>query len=325
METAITRYIQKGFSEMRSSSTASIPLYLDRDSASKPFKAILSTDSNPIRKRSEMRIATLLLLIIFLIDPGLNGQTRTITGRLVSDFLDPLPGVHIQNSEKLLLAKTDSEGRFTISIQQDTDKLIFGWLGMEVTEIKLQDKCDTVEVVMMSAILYDFMTFRKIDRLRKKRFDELPKVHSEAVKAGLFTTNTICYEREFKPQKPPKSVIDSLSIVYKSERKQIKDTFKGLASGDTIRIPYSGSWGADGTDRTTLYNYSNSVQGENFDCIIRVVITDKSKRKAGYNLVCRVIDCKDCHYINIVRNGKEVKVGETIEYDMKYFKILKNK
>jgi hypothetical protein len=310
---------------MQSSSPASISLNLDRDAASNHLLAILSTDSNPIKKHSEMRIATLLLLIILFIDPGLNGQTRTITGRLVSDFLDPLPGVHIQNSEKLLLAKTDSEGRFTISVQQDTDKLIFSWLGMEVTEIKLQDKCDTVEVVMMSAGTYDFMTLRKVDRLRKKRFDELPTVHSEAVKAGLFTTNTICYEREFKPQKPPKPVLDSISKVYKSERKQIKDTFKGLTSGDTIRIPYSGSWRADGTDRTTLYNYSNYVHVEDFDCIIRAVITDKNKRKGGYNLVCRVIDCKDCHYINIVRNGKELKVGETIEYDMKYFKILKNK
>ncbi|MDP4117555.1 MAG: carboxypeptidase-like regulatory domain-containing protein [Bacteroidota bacterium] len=266
-----------------------------------------------------------MILIILFNNLGLNGQTRTITGRVVSEDLEALPDVNIQNSEKLLLAKTDLEGRFKINIQQETDRLIFSWIGMELTEIKLHDKCDTVEVVMMYAGTYDFMTLRKVDRLRKKRFDKLPSLHSDAVINGLFKNNNICYERIFIAHKPTKPVLDSLSKAYKSKRKQIKDTFKGLALGDTIRIPYSGAWREDGTDRTTLHIYSNGVDGEDFDCIIRVVIIDKNKRKGGYNLVCRVIDCKDCHYDNIVRNGKELKVGETIEFNMKYFKILKNK
>jgi hypothetical protein len=169
------------------------------------------------------------------------------------------------------------------------------------------------------------MTLRKVDRLRKKKFDNLPSLHSDAVRNGLFKNNNICYEIVFKPDKPAKPVLDSLNKVYKSERKQIKDTFKGLALGDNIRIPYSGSWREDGTDRTTLHLYSNGVVGEDFDCIIKGVITDKNKRKGGYNLVCRVIDCKDCHYDNIVLRGTELKVGETFEFNMKYYKILKNK
>jgi hypothetical protein len=269
-----------------------------------------------------MRITTILILIILFIDLGLNGQTRNITGRVVSEDLEALPDVNIQNSEKLLLAKTDLEGRFKINIQKETDKLTFSWLGMELTEIKLQDKCDTIEVVMMYAGTYDFISSNKIDRLRKKRFDGLANLHSNAVKKRLFATNNICYSRQFKPDKP---ILDSIGRVMNQERKQIKQTFKEFALGDTIRIPYSGSWKYDGTDRTTLHLYSYGVDGEDFDCIIRGLITDKNKRKGGYNLVCRVIDCKDCHYDNIVRNGKELKVGETIEFNMKYSKILKNK
>jgi len=272
-----------------------------------------------------MRIATILILIILFIDLGLNGQTRIITGRVVSEDLEALPYVNIKNSEKLLLAKTDLEGRFKISIQQETDKLIFSWIGMELAEIKLHDKCDTVEVVMMYDGTYDFMTLRKVDRLRKKKFDNLPSLHSDAVKNGLFKNNNICYERVFKAYEPAKPVLDSLSKAYKSKRKQIKVAFKGLDLGDTIRIPFSGSWRYDGTARTTLHLYSNSVDGEDFDCIIRGVITDKNKRKGGYNLVCKVIDCKDCHYDNIVLRGTELKVGETFEFNMKYYKILKNK
>ena len=272
-----------------------------------------------------MRIATILTFIILLIDMSLNGQTRTITGRVVSEDLEALPDINIQNSEKLVLAKTDLEGRFKISIQQETDKLIFSWVGMEPTEIKLHNKCNTVEVVMMYAGTYDFMTLKKVDRLRKKRFDNLPNLHSEAVKKGLFQNNSICYERVFKEYNPPKPVLDSINKVYKEKRKQIKVTFKGLDLGDTIRIPFTGSWRDDGTDRTTLHLYSKWVDGEDFDCIIRVVITDKNKRKGGYNLVCRVIDCKDCHYDKIVLRGTELKAGETFEYNMKYYKILKNK
>jgi hypothetical protein len=272
-----------------------------------------------------MRIASILILIILFIDTSLNGQTRTITGRVVSEDLEALPDVNIQNSEKLPLAKTDLEGRFKVSILQETDKLIFSWIGMELTEIKLHDKCDTVEVVMMYDGTYDFMTLKKVDRLRKKRFDNLPSLHSDAVKNGLFKNSNICYERVFKAYKPAKPVLDSLSKVYKLKRKQNKVIFKGLDLGDTIRIPYSGSWRYDGTDRTTLHLYSNGVNGEDFDCIIKGVIADKNKRKGRYNLVYRVIDCKDCHYDNIVLNGAELKVGETFEFNMKYYKILKNK
>ena len=269
-----------------------------------------------------MRIATILILIILFIDLGLNGQTRTITGRVVTEDLEALSGVNIKNTEKLLLAETDLEGRFKISIQQETDKLIFCWLGMELAEIKLQDKCDTVEVVMLYAGTYDFMSSNKIDRLRKKRFDNLANLHSNAVKKGLFATNTICYSRQFKPDKP---IIDSIARVMSQKRKQIKKIFKELAIGDTIRIPYSASWRHDGTDRTTLFSYSYVVDGENFDCIIKGIITEKNKRKGGYNLMYRVIDCKDCHRDNILLNKKELKVGDLIEYNMKYFKILNNK
>jgi hypothetical protein len=269
-----------------------------------------------------MKITPILISALLFLNLNINGQTRTIVGRVISEDMEPLPMVYIQNSDTLLLGKTDMDGRFIISIPQETGRLLFGYVGMEWTEIKLMKDCDTVEVVMMYAGTYDFMTFRKVDRLRKKRFDKLPIAHSEAVRNGLFSTTTICYERKFKPEKP---ALDSISLELKSKRKQIKKIYKGLAVGDTIRIPYSGSWRDDGTDRTTLYSYSYVVDGDNFDCVIKGIITEKNKHKGGYNLVYRVIDCKDCLFANIVLNRKELKVGELIEYNMKHFKVLKNK
>jgi hypothetical protein len=277
-----------------------------------------------------MRIATILIIATLFLSQNLNGQNRIISGRVISEYLEPLPMVYIQNSDTLLLGKTDMDGRFTISIPKETGRLLFGDVGMERTEIILKKDCDTVEVVMMYGVIYDFITLKKADRLRKKRFDNLPNLHSDAVKNGLFENRNICYERVFKEDCPPKPVLDSINKKQKLKIKQNKDTFKGLALGDTIRIPYYGTSRYDGSDTTNLNPYSFTFDRENFDCIIQGVITEKNKRKGGYNLVYRVIDCIDCHYYNMVINepyypSKELKVGETYKFNMKYSKILKNK
>lgn len=272
-----------------------------------------------------MKISIILILTILFFNLNLNGQSRTIIGRVISEDLEPLQGLDIENSDKLLLGKTDMNGRFKISVPQGTDSLLFRYVGMEWTDIRLKKDCDMVEVVIMNDVIYDFISLKKVDRLRKKRYDNLPKLYSDAVKNGLFEKNNICYERAFKEYNPPKPVRDSINKENKLKRKQIKDTFKGLALGDTIRIPYSGDWRYDGTDRTTLHSYSNVVESDSFDCVIKGIITEINSRKGGYNLVYRVIDCNDCHYDNIVLDGKELKGGELIEFNMRYFKILINK
>src|SRR5674476_670863 len=171
-----------------------------------------------LRYPAKMKITTILIIAILLLSLNLNGQNRIISGRVISEDLEPLPMLDIKSSDTVLFGKTDMNGRFKISIPQETDRLLFRFVGMEWTEIKLKKDCDTVEVVMMYGVLYDFMTLRKVDRLRKKRFDELPNLHSDAVKEGLFTTNTICYERIFKADNPTKPVLDSIKncLLYTS-------------------------------------------------------------------------------------------------------------
>ena len=277
-----------------------------------------------------MKITLILIITLLFFNLNLNGQTRTIIGRVISEDLEPLPGLDIENSENVLLGKTEMVGRFKISIPQETDSLLFRYVGMEWTDIRLKKDCDTVEVVMIYAGTYDFMTLKKVDRLRKQRFDNLPNLHSEALKKGLFQNSSICYETFFKELNPPKPVLDSINKKNKLKIKQNKDTFKGLAVGDTIRIPYYGTSRYDGTDTTNLSPYSFTFDRENFDCIIQGVITEKNRHKGGYNLVYRFIDCIDCHY-NIMAiyepyyTHKELKVGETFKFNMKYSKILKNK
>lgn len=145
------------------------------------------------------------------------------------------------------------------------------------------------------------------------------------MKTGFFENNNICYERVFEAYNPPKPVRDSIKKEYKLKGKQIKAMFNRLVLGDTVSIPYYGTSSYDGTGRTRLNPYSYAYFVENFDCIIKGVITAKNKHKGGYNIVYRLIDCSNCNYDKIVLNGKELTNGELIEFNMRYLKVLDNK
>lgn len=79
------------------------------------------------------------------------------------------------------------------------NKISFGTIGLEPTTIYLTGECDEVEVVMMLKGNYDFMSLRKVDKLRMKRFKQLLQLHQEAFEKGIFKTNKACYTQEFIP------------------------------------------------------------------------------------------------------------------------------
>lgn len=149
-----------------------------------------------------MKITTILTSILLVLNLSLSGQTRMIQGRIIAEDFEELPKVRILNADSLLFGETDLNGFFKITVPQKTDKLILSFIGMEETTIKLKPDCDTVEVVMMYDGTYDFMTFRKIDRLRFKRFKKLSELRKIAHEKGLFLNEYQCYEQDFIPIKP---------------------------------------------------------------------------------------------------------------------------
>ncbi|AHW62336.1 hypothetical protein FH5T_19840 [Draconibacterium orientale] len=120
-----------------------------------------------------------------------------IHGRIITEDLEELPGVWIQNRDTLLIGKTDLNGYFKIEIPPETNKLLLSFIGMEWTIINLKQNCDIIEVVMMYDVIYDFMASRKVNRLRLKRFKELPKLHRAAYENGIFLTEEQCYVQDF--------------------------------------------------------------------------------------------------------------------------------
>lgn len=134
------------------------------------------------------------MLTSFLV---VHAQELKLKGRIIAEDLEVLPEVKITNQKNELLGITDIEGKFEISIPSKTLKLHIYFIGMETTIIELSSNCIFLEVVLMFDVLYDFISLKKADRLRIKRFKNLPELHKEAFEKGIFKTDKRCYTQEF--------------------------------------------------------------------------------------------------------------------------------
>jgi hypothetical protein len=139
--------------------------------------------------------SAIVLLISSLISCYSYGQIKAITGRVIDEFeLSPIPGVKILGGDSVVLATTDLQGNFEAKIQPGDDKLRFLFIGMEGTSIKIPASCNKLEIIMMTDVTYDYITIKKINRKRCKRFKELPTKHNEAFRKGIFTSTSHCFE-----------------------------------------------------------------------------------------------------------------------------------
>jgi len=144
----------------------------------------------------------LVLLLVIQLTGNLSGETRTITGRVISEDLETLPKVRIQDSDTTLITETDMEGLFIATIPADAKLLLITWIGMEWTTIQVPSECERVEVVMMVAANYDYKSHSKIDRDRMRRFRNLKAIHKDAFNKRIFETEHACFEQVFVHIKP---------------------------------------------------------------------------------------------------------------------------
>jgi len=125
------------------------------------------------------------------------GQTLTLTGKVIDDQLQPVYEARLFNADTALLAETDKNGNFNIIITSDTKSLIITWVAMEWKSIELSSDCNNLEIILQTSGTYDFMSTRKVDRLRKKEFAKLPALHQSAFEKSIFKTNNPCYVEKF--------------------------------------------------------------------------------------------------------------------------------
>jgi len=281
-----------------------------------------------------MKTIRRFLILLFLISinfTGIYGQ-RTIKGRIIDENLDELISARIYDSTYNLLGEADFNGFFEIIISNENNKLVFGFIGYENANVELSDSCNYVEIILLSGGgCYLNTSNRKIDRLRRKDFDNLSQLHLEAVKKGIFKNEIICYSREFEPIK---SRLDEIGREVKARKRQITKDYQSLSVGDTVIIPFSGGWRDRETDQTILYVWSSVTDTERFDCLIEGVVIKKYRNRyrsprfpwvslrKGYDFTFRVTNCENCKFISPIYGYKAMEVGQEFEHDMRILKAI---
>lgn len=258
-----------------------------------------------------MRISFLIIFILILSGFCAFGQSLNIQGKVIDTGLEGLPGVDIYVQDTILLARADLNGNFKLTLSEPT-RLSFRYLGMETEEIMVSAKCSDLEIIMIYAGSYHIRSHRKIDRLRKKDFDGRMKFHEQAFKQGIFTSAIPCFKYKFIPDKPE---LDEIRDWMNKKKIEIREEFNQLNIGDTIYVPYHGS--------STNKVYSAYSDYINYDCLITGIVLNKDKKKRGFNIHYKVINMDNCIYKSLTHKEQVVKVGDTIEYNMRHCRLIK--
>ena len=142
----------------------------------------------------------LILFIVFSVSTSsLYSQHKTVKGRVITDQLETMPGVLIRINDTIEVGTTDLDGFFQFEIPASVRKISFRYVGVDPTSIELSEECDKTEVIMMLTGTDDFMTLKRAERKRKKRYKKLPEIHRKAFENGIFETAKACFNREFEP------------------------------------------------------------------------------------------------------------------------------
>lgn len=145
----------------------------------------------------------LLLTLIFIgLTCDLVGQVRIISGKVIGsefrtkkdnapyDFWDISKAKIFWKDS--LIGTTDNKGQFRIELTKTIDVIRIGWIGMYPETIRITDNCDYLEVILFPDVIYDFVTLKKEERLRKKDRAILPELYKKAFEQGIFKQEEPC-------------------------------------------------------------------------------------------------------------------------------------
>jgi hypothetical protein len=146
-----------------------------------------------------MKTRHIILFLTFLIQSSFGQTAITISGKVIDESFVELPGVLMFANGKQLMT-TDFNGKFQIEINKDIRKLDFQFIGMESLTVTLKENCNNLEVVLLNETgCYFGASKQKVNRIRKRRFDNRGKLHKTAYERGIFLSEFFCGEMQFKP------------------------------------------------------------------------------------------------------------------------------
>ena len=144
-----------------------------------------------------MKKLSIIFTVLSFLCFSVYSQNKSFKGRVISDFIETISFASIIIHDSVVVGKTDLYGFFKIDIPVSVKNILFLDVGADPTWIEPKDTCGEVEVIMMLSGTYDFISSKKVDRRRKKRFKKLPELHKRAFEEGLFKTDRACYGPEF--------------------------------------------------------------------------------------------------------------------------------
>lgn len=259
-----------------------------------------------------MRFKIIFFISFFFFIFSAFGQ-RNLSGKTIDQFLESAIGITIFDKDTIQIGQSDLQGYFQIELQKETDTLIFAGVGYEWAKITVPKECENLEIILFLASTYDFMSPKKVDRLRKKEFEKLSELHSQAFQKGIFKTDEPCAIRNFEPIFPD---LEEIRRQDKLRKKEIKKKFKEPNIGDVVKIPF----GIDTLENEvrTYYSPCANCTEKDYDFVIEGEIINKYKRK----LTLEIMITKMKNYDFLKYRGKIIKINGRLKYEMKYYEVI---
>ena len=149
-------------------------------------------------KRSIYHKYVLTLSMVLFSVNSIYSQNRVFQGKVIDEYdFEPLPYADIIINDSIKIGRTGLDGCFQFETSLPVNKLSFRYVGMEDADLILSENCNQIELIMIFDATYDFMSFRKINKIRRKIYKNLPKLHKEAYEKGIFQSPEACYIQEF--------------------------------------------------------------------------------------------------------------------------------
>ena len=224
-------------------------------------------------------------------------------------------GITIFDKDTTEVGKTDFDGYFEIELQKDYEKLIFAGVGYEWTKINLPIDCENLEIILLYDGTYHYKSHRKIDRIRKKRYDKINEFHLQAFNKELFKTEKPCFNREFEPYK---TQLDRIRLELKEFRKVNKNNFNELNIGDVIKIPFGIDTSENKNEVSTYYSPCKNCTEEDYDFVIEGKVIKKYKSKLTLEII--ITKMKDYDFLKY--RGTIIKNNSRLKYEMKYYEVI---
>ena len=95
------------------------------------------------------RMSCVFALALVLLSTGLYAQSKTVNGQVTDQNSNPIPGVNIIVKGTTNGTSTDADGKYSISVPDESQVLIFSFIGYAAQEVSVDNR----SVINVSALI----------------------------------------------------------------------------------------------------------------------------------------------------------------------------